>query len=466
MEKLLQASDITQIELLSYFSSEIFCMLGVIINIFMFLFLSRKYNIKRLSDLVTFGVFALNSLICFGIFLKNRITFEEFNFSLLNQNVVLNDTIFALKALMYLFFACFVLCTYKLTRKAKFKGTIVNSSLLLCGLSGSILLNMQNALASFLFFDLTSLFIYKFASNARIRKYDTYSLDFVLMSVASTILFYSFYFLSFFVKEEIQLAIIQVCAACALLLKAGLFPIYNYILNKHIKNLAYSVLLFSFLPYMGLLTFIKFSQSINIANKIFSITLFSFALLIILTSTLSAVKTKNLIKYFANIAQINCSFYLIGILFAQNNELCIDSIFISMFAIFAIYSLITILKVNLKPEKLNISLLQGLFVKNRLFCILFALIILFATCTLPSALFFNNLELLKGIYVFDKIGSIFIIVCLLSNISLILKSLSLIKICYTKKVFMKTTTQLTKRTTPNYVVPIVVIFLLILMMFL
>ena len=90
MEKLLQASDITQIELLSYFSSEIFCMFGVIINLFMFLFLSRKYNIKRLSDLVTFGVFALNSLICFGIFLKNRITFEEFNFSLLNQNVVLN----------------------------------------------------------------------------------------------------------------------------------------------------------------------------------------------------------------------------------------------------------------------------------------------------------------------------------------------------------------------------------------
>ena len=71
MEKLLQNYDITQIEMLSYFSCEIFCLIGVVINICLFMFVSKKYNIKRLSDLSTFSVLAVNSLISLGIFLKN-----------------------------------------------------------------------------------------------------------------------------------------------------------------------------------------------------------------------------------------------------------------------------------------------------------------------------------------------------------------------------------------------------------
>jgi len=55
MENLFE--NINKIELISYFSSEIFCILGILINIVMFLFFSRKYNIKRLSDITTFGVF-------------------------------------------------------------------------------------------------------------------------------------------------------------------------------------------------------------------------------------------------------------------------------------------------------------------------------------------------------------------------------------------------------------------------
>ena len=88
---------------------------------------------------------------------------------------------------------------------------------------------------------------------------------------------YSFCLLSLFIKDDLQLLIIQTCMACALLLKAGIFPIYNYILNRHTKaNLPYSILIFGLLPYLGVLTFEKFVQNVNISNEIFLITLIYF----------------------------------------------------------------------------------------------------------------------------------------------------------------------------------------------
>ena len=166
------------------------------------------------------------------------------------------------------------MCTYKLTRKARFKTTLINPCLLLVALFSTLLIQIQNGILAFIFLDLCALFIYKFASNMRIRKYETYSIDFVLMSSASSILFYALYFVSFLIKEELQLAIVQVCMACAILSKAGIFPIYNYVLNRHTKNnLAYSMLLFGYLPYLGVFTFIKFAQNINITNEIFFITI-------------------------------------------------------------------------------------------------------------------------------------------------------------------------------------------------
>lgn len=469
MEKFLQSYNITQSEFISYFSCEFFLIAGVLINLIMFLFFSRKYNIKRLSDLTTFSIFSINSLICLGIYIKNKITFGNFNLSLFNENLILNNETFLLNFLLYAFLACFILCSYRLTRRANFMGTIINISLLLLGLSCTFLTRSQNGILAFFFLDLASFFIYKFASNMRIRKYEAYSIDFIMMSATSTLLFYSFYLFSFLTKEELQLIILQTCMACALLLKAGLFPIYNYILNRHTKtNLAYSVLLFGFLPYLGTLAFIKFIQNINLSNEIFFITMSIFICILMLISAINLFKSKNLIKIFANVAYFNCSFYLISVLFMQETTACIYSIFASLFGLFAIFSLTAILKINLKQGKLNALLLKNLFIKNRLFCVLFSISILIFSNVIPSVLLKNNFNLLSGIYVFDKIGFWFALIYLFSNMLLILKSLKLIKICYSKNNTLKNSSilTLTKRTTPNYVVPIVILLLLVLLIFL
>ena len=284
MEKLLQNYNLNQYEVFSYFSCEILCLIGVLINIILYLFINKKYNIKRYSDLITFGIFSINSLISIGVFLKNKLTFGDFNFEIFNKNFFLNNEIFLFKSLFFIFLACFILCTYKLTRNTFFKGALINSSLLLLGITSSFLLQAQNELLAFIFLDLSALFIYKFASSAQIRKYETYSFGFVLMNTTSSILFYSFYLLTFLLKENMQLSIVQICLVCALLLKIGLFPIYNYIPNKYTKNnLAYSMLLFGFLPYLGIITFIKLQQNINSLNEIFLIVITSVCLVSMLS---------------------------------------------------------------------------------------------------------------------------------------------------------------------------------------
>ncbi|MBQ4647141.1 MAG: hypothetical protein IJB79_07310 [Candidatus Gastranaerophilales bacterium] len=463
MEKLLQNYDITQIEMLSYFSCEIFCLIGVVINICLFMFVSKKYNIKRLSDLSTFSVLAVNSLISLGIFLKNKISFGDMSFSLFEGNIVfVNENIF-LKFLIYTFFALFVLCSYKITSKAYFKGALANCYLLVLAFSSSILMQVENGILAFFVLDLCALLIYKFASSLRLRKYETYCPDFVLMSATSTILFYSFCLLSFFVKEELQLAVIQVCIVISLLLKSGLFPIYNYSLNKNTKsNLAYSMLLFGFLPYMGVITFVKFMQGINFSNEIFFITISVFVLFLIITSSINAFKAKNVVKFVANCSLAFCGFYLISFLTLQDKILCTKTVFMAMFLIFALFSLLAILKINLKPEKMTILLLQNLFIKNRFYCFLFAFSLLVMMNIIPSAAFFNNIILLKEIYLFDKAGS-FAIICLLASFVLIvLKALKIIKISYSRNPLAQVS-KLTKRTTPNYVVPVAIILILIIL---
>ena len=127
----------------------------------------------------------------------------------------------------------------------------------------------------------------------RILKEDLFCADFVVMSSAATILFFSFFALSYFIKLELQLAILNVCATLALLLKAGLFPVYNYTLNRRYKNnIAFSILLFVLLPYMGVVTLSKFILEMNLSNEIYLITMYAFVLLQVLTCAINALKQK------------------------------------------------------------------------------------------------------------------------------------------------------------------------------
>lgn len=467
MEKLLEILTVNQIETLSYFSSELFCSIGIIINLFFFLFLRKINNIKQISDLSSFIALSLATISSFGIYLKNKFIFGEINFSLFSGDLNYTNESLLFKTLIYLFFAIFILCTYKLTKKARFNAGLINSCLLFIAIMSGLLIQIENGILAFLILDICSFFIYKFASNMRLRKYEIYSPDFVLMSASASILFYSFYLLSYWIKDDLQLEIIQVCVVCALLFKAGLFPIYNYSLNRYTKNnIPYSILLFGFLPYLGVITFIKFIQNIDFSNKVFFITLSIFALISALSFAINAFRAKNLVKFFANITYTNCAFYIISALFMQDNSLIFNTIFMSIFLTFSLYSMLAILKINLKLEKINITSLKNLFIKNRGFCVLFSILVLVGSNVIPSSIFINNLELLDGIYKFDKIGSYFVISFLFFELLIILNTFKIIKGIYSTQKLIKPQDKFKKRTTPNYVVPFVVIFLITILIFL
>lgn len=460
MENLFE--NISKIELISYFSSEILCIVGILINIVMFLFCSKKYNIKRLSDITTFSIFTLNSMITLGIYLN----FQNSDFSIFNNLIVFNSQALLLKLLVYIFLALFVLTTYRTTRKAHFKMTLVNSCLLFLAIASTLLIQIENKILAFLFLDVCSFFIYKFASNIRIRKPSAYCVDFILISSAATILFYLFYGLTYLIKQELQLAIIQVCMICALFLKAGLFPIYNYSLTKKAKNnLAYGLLLFNFLPFLGIIAFLKYYQSVDFSNEIYFIITVSLVLLVMLTSAICAFQAKNLIKYFANLAYVGFSLYIVAILFSQDLNLIVNKVAIFMYGIFALYSLLAILKINFKSERLNLALLSGLFVKNRLFSSIFAFSLLIMVNVVPSMVLINNFETIKEIYKFDKSGFIVVVTFIFSSALVLLNALRIIKTIYTKT-DLNPIKKLTKRTTLNYVVPCVIILVLIVGMFL
>ena len=298
-------NNINAIEFFSYFSPEILCLIGIIINFVLFLFFKRKLNIKRISDFTTVGVFSLNSIILISLYIRNNALFDGYNVNLFSDLIVFNNENIIYKLIINLFFVFFILCTYKITRKAKFKTPLINSNLLLLAPFASLLFQVQNPLFAFVLLDVCVFLIYKYASNMRIRKDDVYCPDFVIMSLMASILFYAFYFVGYLIKIELQLAIINVCTTMALLLKAGLFPVYNYTLNRHYKNnIAYSILLFSLLPFLGVITLSKFILNVNLSSEVYLITLLVFLSITILTCAINAFKTKNLVKYLANASYV------------------------------------------------------------------------------------------------------------------------------------------------------------------
>jgi len=453
-------------ELLSCFWTEILCVFGVVLNVFMYFFLSKKRNIKRISDILTFSIFSINALFFLCVFIKNAYFSDVFNFTVLSNVFVFNNENLLFKFFINLFLTLFILCTYKITKKARFATTLMNACLLLLSVVSGLLIQVENAIISFFLLDLSSFFIYKYASNMRLKKADVFSKDFIAMSILSTVLFYGFYSLLFLANGQMQSGVIQICAASALLLKAGLFPLCNYTLNKNTKtNLPYSTLLFSFLPFLGVVSFLKFSQNAFFSNEIYYIVLSVLIIITLVFSAINAFKTKNIVRFLANCAYMNFSLYILAGLILKDIELAIKSSFVLLFALFAHYCLMYMLKRNIKTKRINLNLLKGLFVKNRLYSFLFALSLLILSSCIPSVLFLNNLEIIKGIYEFDKIGSWVSIACLFSVVLVIINALKIIQTIYSKNE-VNQYFELAKRTTRNCVVPVVIFVLLILGMFL
>lgn len=459
--------NLTGAELISYFSPEMLCVIAILINIILYLFFLKKSYTRKLSDILTCSVFVLNSMILTGVCIENKLMFEGVNFSLLNNIFVFDDTKLLFKLLINVFLALFILISYKMTKKARFNVTLMNSCLLALSICSSFLILCENIIISFMLFDLSAFFIYKYASNMRLRRADVYSVDFVMTSALATLLFYGFYLLLFFTKSYIQTVIVQTCVTSAILLKAGIFPVYNHSLNKNIKdNIPYGVLLFAFLPLLGVEVILKFSQNIDSLNEVYFLTMCLLLLMVMFFSALSAFKTKNIIRFLANCSYIYCSLYILSTFILQDYKIGLFCAFILSFAMLGIYSLTGILKINLKSAKINTRLLYGLFWQNRFFVNLFALSLLVLAGVIPSILFSEHFELIKGIYEFDKTGVYIVVMFLFSNVLIILNALNMIKISYTKRGILKENIILTKKTALNYAVSLVIIVFLVVLLFL
>ena len=449
------------LEIISYFSSELFIILGVILNLLFFLFFKRKLNIKRISDFINCCIFIINSLILSSILIKSSHYLNEFNFTILNNLFSLDKNNLIIKLLINIFMIIFVLSTYKLTRKARFKTPIINSILLLTVLTSCILIQCQNFILIYILLDFTTILIYKYASNMRIRKDNIYSNDFVTIGSFASILFFSFYLLSFFIKDTTQLNIIHLCMALSIFLKIGIFPFVNYLINKNYKNnIPYSVLLFCFLPWIGILAFNKICDFINYTDEICQITLIIFFTISILYFGIFAYKQKNIIKFLTNSNYCFCCFCLLNILFFSSNELSVKYSTLIAFCFLGIYSILSIIKINTKTEKINLVSIKGIYFNNRLFALSFEILLLIATNIIPSSIMKYNIQILKNIYIYDKLSFVTIISIIISYILILFNSIKIIQNLYNFN-FKNIKEKLKRKTTLNYVVSIVIIIFLI-----
>lgn len=470
MENLyLKITQTTPIELVSYFSVEIFYLFGIILNLIIFFTLRKKLNIKRLSDFITNGVLILNSITLFGILAKNFLSIGQIDFSLFNGLLIFDNKAIFLQFLINIFLLLYSFISYKLTRKANFKTPLINSVLLFCGLISCLITLFQGQWQLYVLLSILSYSIYRYSSSSRIRRDDFFSADFLLINISADILFLAIYLTSFLIKEfaqmtNLQSLIIQVCITCSMLLKLGIFPIYNYsICNKYKSNIPFSILLFSFFPLVGTIAIEKVIQEISAINEIHQITITTFLLATMLICSFNIFKAKNLVKFIANISYCLFSFSIASFLFMEGLGLKL-AIF-SAFAILGIFSLIEIIKIDLNPEKINISFIRGIFYNNRLFALLFVGFLLILSSAVPSVISKINLEIIKTIYLYDKFGMFFIAGVIFANTLIILSCFKIIQkiFDYHKKTLGF---KLTKRTTPNYVVPIVIIIVLFINLFL
>ena len=457
--------NILKYETMSYFSCEILSAIGIFLNLIFFLFFKRKLNIKRISDFITCGVFILNILVLTAIgFSAND--FNNINYSFSNGLITLDKTSLLLKLSINIFMLFFVLTTYKLTRKARFKTPVINSILLIISIFAGLISQNSNFIITYILFDIVAILIYKYASNMRIRKDDCYSVDFVLTTATASMLFFGFYFLTFFIKDSIQLNIIYVCMALAFFLKAGMFPFSNYLTDKNYKtNIPYSILLFCFLPWISVIAYNNITKFINYSNEIYQFTMIVFIVLCGFYFGILTLKQKNLVKFLAKTNYCLISFSILNILILSNNEISLKYSTMVSFCMLSMYSLLTILKINLKIQKINLSAIKGIFLNNKFFTSIFSILLLIISNVVPSGILKFNIQILNNIYSYDKIAFIAVFIYVLAGILILFASLKIIKNLYNFE-FRNAKEKLTKKTAPNYAVSLIIILFLIVGIFL
>jgi len=395
---------LTKLELLSYFSVEIICLTGVILNFIISLFIVKKLKLKRLSDVITCSVFCLNSVIL------TLFIFQNENLTIKNDIVIFNGNTLFLKLFVNMFALFFVIATHKFTRKARHRVPAINSILILIVLLSGFLLTSDNFTFIYVLLELIIILIYKYASNLRLIKNSLFSPLYIAISYSATIIFMMFYFADYFVQGLLQKSIIQSCMALGLMLKIGLFPVFNYSIDKKSRsNIPYSILLFCMLPFVGAVAFNKI-MSFCLYNEVCQLSIIAFILLCAFFASIYAHKTKNLTGYLINAGQVYICFYVLNSILTK--DLNPQFIITVLFILLALYSMIRIYK-NSK--------------KNMIF---FSILIVLSALLIP--LFAS--DILFSLYAFDKNGFFIMNTFIFCNILLIIKTLKIVESFYKVKI--------------------------------
>lgn len=388
------------VELISYFSIELVCIFGIICNIVIYHFIARNLKLKRVSDILTCLIFCINSLILTGFL------FQKESFSLAKDLIVFNNTTSFMKLFINLFALFFVIATYKFTRKSKHKVPIINSILILIILISGLILSSDNFTFIYVLLECLAISLYKYASISSINKKKPYSVVYITISFSATILFVTFYLLDYLVDDMLQKSLMQSCIALSLLLKIGLFPIFNYSIDKNCRsNISYSILLFCLLPFVGALGFSKI-MSICMFNEICQLSISIITVLCAFCASLSCFKTKNITGYLINLGQFYTCFFILNTMYSGNFNP--KFIIILMCILLGLYSMVRIYK------------------NSQLKSAVFSFLIIFSSILIPVFGF----NMLINIYTFDKTGFLAINTFVFCNVLLIVKALKNIESFY------------------------------------
>lgn len=439
-------------------------LLGAILNLGFFALAGKKFNLRRVSTFFTLGII----LCC----IFTTLVFDFYGISetsLAENNFLFNRTLFQNSFILNIFAFLFVLLTYKLVKRSYYKVPLINFHLVNILFFSNIALALTKPVFSFVALDMVVFSIYKYASEMRLNKNsskDCYDANFILITTAASLLFYLFSVSNYFFEDLIQKNVVQVCLVLAYLLKIGCFPFANYLTKNNLKtNLSFDILSGIYLPLIGFIVFLKFANEFNFQNNVIQLCLIGFLLLNAVFYAVFSLKAKDLSKMITSILYFFlCSAFID--LFLNSEDLAYKFVVCVCFVALALYSLLSVLKINFPSAKINLNLIKSFYFINPFFSLTLSLVQLLYLGLVPCIISISFIEILKNIYLFDEINSFLAVILIVSYFILLSTGLKVIRNIYKAKNLNKLFNKqaelfLTKRTTLNYVVLFVIIISLV-----
>ncbi len=434
-------------DILSGFACEFLYLFGITVNFFLTFYAHKKKVLKEISDYLVTSIFTLAFVALFYFdFYKSAYTLDS-------------GTV--IKFFLNLFFLFFAFATNPLTAKFKHKAVNQNTALLFIALFAFLLLRYTHPLILFILLDLTVFYIYRYGLDLRIIKTERKLKNFLSISITASVIFYVLYGVSLLLDSAIQADIVQTCMACAVLLKIGIFPLFNYSINNQDKSdIGFSILLFGILPFLGAIVFSQIIQNFNNNTELFKLTLISIILVSAFSFALGAFWQKDLVKLISRCECFFVSFIILNIMFGYIDMCKIELLFLYLFCSLGIFSILSVLKMNSNKKKITSNLVKGLYYANKPLSHLLCIILLMYLSVIPNKILFSNIAVLKNLYNVNVLGIYLCFIFVVLNVLILLNVIKIIQNIYF--LTFKPVIEFKKAITPNYVIAfLIIVFMLV-----